>query len=120
MINSARVKHGLPVLIRNSASDGVAKEHSNEMNTLAKGSYTSKNGLTPFARMTNAGINFTMAAENICTTATGDAINIYGWFMNNISTRSNIVSDDFNEIGIGCSASKVLNRFYTTTDLFKG
>ena len=118
IINSARVKNGLEPLLRNSVSDSVAKEHSAEMKTSPEMNYISKNGDTPFERMTKAGIKFDIAAENISKAVPGDAIDIYAKWMNNVSTRSNILSEVFDEVGIGSSIAPILKSFYTTADMF--
>lgn len=119
IINASRVKNGLPAYSRNNYSDVVAKAHSTEMQSLFRSDYNSRKGLTPFQRMDKAGIKYSLAAENIFTDTSGDAIEIYGWWMSNVSTRSNILSADFTDIGIGCVGSSYKKIFYTTADMFE-
>ncbi|MPN04456.1 hypothetical protein SDC9_151694 [bioreactor metagenome] len=68
--------------------------------------------------MDKAGIKYSLAAENIFTENSGDAIEIYGWWMSNVSTRSNLLSDNFTHIGIGCVGSSYKKIFFTTADMF--
>lgn len=118
MINASRVKNGLSPYKRNIYSDVVAKAHSAEMKSFLRSDYNSIKGLTPFQRMDKAGIKYTLAAENIFADSTGDAIEIYGWWMSNVATRSNLLSDDFTNIGIGCVGASYKDVFYTTADMF--
>lgn len=118
IINAARAKHGMAPYTRNNYSDVVAKSHSAEMQRSLRGGYNSANGLTPFQRMSNAGIDYTLASENICTNISGDAIEIYGWWMSNVSTRSNLMSENFTSIGIGAVAASARSVFFTTADMF--
>ncbi|MEA5085487.1 MAG: S-layer homology domain-containing protein [Lachnospiraceae bacterium] len=118
IINSSRVKNGLEAYSRSSYSDVVAKAHSTEMQSVLRSDYNSIKGLTPFQRMDKAGIKYSLAAENIFTENSGDAIEIYGWWMSNVSTRSNLLSDNFTHIGIGCVGSSYKKIFFTTADMF--
>ena len=118
IINASRVKNGLQAYSRNIYSDVVAKAHSTEMKSVLRSDYNSLKGLTPFQRMDKAGIKYSLAAENIFTETSGDAIEIYGWWMSNVSTRSNLLSADFTDIGIGCVGSNYKKIFFTTADMF--
>lgn len=119
IINASRVKNGLKTYSRNSYSDLVAKAHSTEMQSFLRSGYNSLKGLTPFQRMDKAGIKYSLAAENISTETSGDAIEIYGWWMSNVSTRSNLLSADFTDIGIGCVGSSYKKLFFATADMFE-
>lgn len=118
IINASRVKNGLKAYSRSSYSDVVAKAHSAEMQGFLRSDYNSIKGLTPFQRMDKAGIKYTLAAENIFAETGGDAIEIYGWWMSNVATRSNLLSGDFTDIGIGCVGSSYKKIFFTTADMF--
>lgn len=118
IINASRVKNGREPYSRSSYSDVVAKAHSAEMKSFLRSDYNSIKGLTPFERMDKAGIKYSLAAENIFTETSGDAIEIYGWWMSNVSTRSNLLSGDFTDIGIGCVGSSYKKMFFTTADIF--
>ncbi|MGE4213574.1 MAG: S-layer homology domain-containing protein [Anaerotignaceae bacterium] len=120
IINASRVKNGLVEYKRNGYSDVVAKAHSAEMKSFLRSDYNSIKGLTPFQRMDKAGIKYSLAAENIFAETSGDAIEIYGWWMSNVSTRSNLLSDDFTDIGIGCVGASYKKVFFTTADMFAG
>ena len=116
IINSSRVKHGKVPFERDENIDFIAKEHSMEMKKILKTSYYSIKGLNPFERMKNAGIEYTLAAENISGETRGDAIEIYSWWMTHIGTRSNLLDDNFTRVGIGAVGSSVRGLFFTTMD----
>jgi|GEM_PF-5553559 Uncharacterized protein with SCP/PR1 domains len=118
IINASRVKMGMLAFKRNSDADVVAKAHSDEMMSFLRSDYNSIRGLTPFQRMDEAGIKYGLAAENIFTEASGDAIEIYGWWISNVATRSNLLSKNFTDIGIGSVGSSKRKIFYTTADMF--
>ena len=96
----------------------LQKPHSTEMKSILRSDYNSIKGLTPFQRMDKAGIKYTLAAENIFAEASGGAVEIYGWWMSNVSTRSNLLNNDFTQIGIGCVGAGYKQLFYTTADIF--
>ncbi len=118
LLNGARAKQGLPLLNRNAFSDVVAKNHADEMKKYLRGSYLSADGSNVFERMDGANIQYEEAGENICTTISGDALEIYGWWMSTISTRSNILEDSFTDIGLGVVSVPQRNCFYAVADFF--
>jgi len=116
IINSARVKQGQDFLERDENIDVIAKEHSVEMRKALRVSYYSAKGLSPFDRMKNAGIEYTLAAENISGDTKGDAIEIYSWWVAHAGTRSNLFERRFTHVGMGISASSARGLFFTTMD----
>ncbi len=118
LINGTRAKRGLSLLNRNAFSDAVAKAHADEMKKYLKGSYLSADGKNVFERMDGANISYEEAGENICTTVSGDALEIYGWWMSNISTRANLLEDSFTDVGIGAVAVPQRSCFYVVADFF--
>lgn len=116
MINAARAKRGLNLLLWDNTAALCAKTHSEDMKAQEFASYNNVDGLTPFERMKNAGIKFTMAAENICIDER-DVILIYNQWMSAAGTRSNILNSEFTNAGVGSAINGF--RIYTTIDLYK-
>lgn len=117
IVNSRRAKSGINTLQSDPYLAVVAKAHSSELKSFLRSDYYSMKGLSPFERMDKAGIKYRVASENISTEISKDAIDVYTWWMNNVSTRINILDSNFSHAGIGCVSSNVKKRFYTTMDL---
>lgn len=111
-----RQRMGLPVLEWDDVVADVAKNHSIDMTTDAMISYTGSGGETPFERMKEAGIVFSMAAENVSNTK-GDSIGIYQEWIGTFGTSTNVLSKDYTHCGMGAVVDGF--RIFTTMDFYR-
>ena len=99
MVNSARQANGLPPLVADDALRAIARAHGQDM--LARGyfSHYTPEGLSPFDRMDQAGIQYTAAGENLAFSP-NLTLAMQG-LMRSPGHRANILSKDFHKVGIG-------------------
>lgn len=102
--NQERAANGCGPLIANPILMGTAQAHSNDMALNHFFAHTSSTGLTPAQRMTAAGYQFSIQAENIAAGyATPDSV-MSAWFNEsppNDWHRRNILDCRLHEIGVG-------------------
>ena len=102
LVNQERWNNGqLPPLKRNTLLDNAAETHSANMaarDFFAHCDLDTKQ--SPWDRMIEAGYNWNAAAENIAAGYSAPADVMTGW-MNSSGHRSNILSTDLRELGIG-------------------
>lgn len=99
LVNKERERRGLNRLAMNDSLREVAEEYAKDM--LARGyfSHYTPEGLSPFDRMGVANIFFTYAGENLALSPNVD-LAMQG-LMNSEGHRANILSAQFNKVGIG-------------------
>ncbi len=99
LVNQERTDRGLKPLVFNSQLQAVARAQGEDMFKRGYFSHYSPEGLSPFDRMKNAGISFAAAGENL---AFAPNVNIaHTGLINSPGHRANILSTDFNKVGIG-------------------
>ncbi|WP_309089187.1 S-layer homology domain-containing protein [Domibacillus sp.] len=107
LVNEERAKHGLaPVKLVNDVSF-VARTKSKDMHDRGYFDHNSPTYGSPFDMLTDFGLRYSAAGENIAAGYADAASVMEGW-MNSPGHRSNILNPDFKEIGIG-----VYNLYYT-------
>lgn len=100
LTNAHRQQAGLKPLQLNLALTAAAQAHSEDMALNDFFSHTGSNGSRAFDRITNAGYQYEIAAENIAVGyATPNSV-VQAW-MNSPGHRENILYPDLKEIGIG-------------------
>lgn len=99
MVNTERIKVGLPPLAFDNQLRDVARAHSQDMFTRGYFSHYTPEGLSPFDRMDNAGIQYLTAGENLAL-APSTKLAMQG-LMNSPGHRANILHPEFGKIGIG-------------------
>ncbi|GIN21214.1 CAP-associated domain-containing protein [Siminovitchia fordii] len=112
LTNAARVKNGLSVLTWDEHVKVTARKHSKDMADKKYFSHDSLDGLTPFDRLEKDNINYMAAGENI---ATGQVSSIFAHegLMNSMGHRKNILSTDYNSLGVGVAFDSESRPFYT-------
>ena len=110
-VNNERASHALPLLKLDPKLTAVARMHSQDM--LARGYFSHENpdGISPFDRMTAAGIDFLSAGENIAYAPTTALAN--DGLINSPEHRDNILSKDFNKIGVGVIDAGTYGKMFT-------
>jgi uncharacterized YkwD family protein len=102
-INEARAANGLPALTKDWKLADIALRKSNEMVEKNYFLHTSPTYGTPFDMMKNFGITYKTAGENLA--GNSDMKSAVDSWMNSESHRKNILSNSYNYIGIGVTAS---------------
>lgn len=113
LVNEERSKNGLSPLTWNNSVADVARAHSKDMGERNFMSHTNPDGLSPFDRLKNAGISYTMAAENIAAGQSTPQQVMQSW-MNSDGHRKNILNPNLTQIGIGYYNSGSSYKHYWT------
>ena len=104
LVNQERVKAGLKPLQWDPRLQELARQHSTEMFQMGYFAHDSPVSGTPFDRMRKAGIQFSIAGENL---AFAPNVQIaHEGLMNSPGHRANILRPEFGRIGIGVIKSE--------------
>lgn len=115
LVNVERANRGLPALTINWELSRVARYKSQDMINKKYFSHDSPTYGSPFVMMESFGIKFTAAAENIAYGQRTPAEVMNAW-MNSPGHRSNILSTNVTQIGVG--AAKASNGTLYWTQMF--
>lgn len=115
LVNVERAKVGLPALKINWQLSRVARYKSQDMIDKKYFAHQSPTYGSPFDMIEAFGIRFTAAAENIAYGQKTPADVMKSW-MNSPGHRSNILSGNVTQIGVG--AAKAANGTYYWTQMF--
>ncbi len=118
IISAERAKHSLSTFIINKQLTSIAKLHSMSMGYWNYTDYTNRDGSTPFDRFSNKDLDYLMASENIATVK-GTIVDVYKEWMSSAGSRSNLLSDYMDNVGIGISVSSSNGYAYVTMDFMK-
>jgi uncharacterized protein YkwD len=112
LTNATRVKFGLQTLEWDAYVKDTARKHSSDMAQNNYFSHTNLEGQSPFDRMLEDDIQFTMAGENL---AYGQYSSIFAHegLMNSLGHRENILQADFELLGIGVAFNSKSQPYYT-------
>lgn len=112
LTNSTRAKFGLPTLEWSQVAADNAYNHSQDMADNQFFDHVNLEGQTPFDRMSEDGIAFTIAAENL---AFGQKSSIYAHqgLMNSEGHRVNILQPDVTLLGTGVTFDVENQPYYT-------
>lgn len=99
LINADRAKNGLPALKLNADLAKVAHVKAQDMAVNRYFDHNSPTYGSPFAMMTQFGIKYRAAGENIAKARSVE--NAEQLFMNSSGHRANILSTNFTEVGVG-------------------
>ncbi|HZG73530.1 MAG TPA: CAP domain-containing protein [Chondromyces sp.] len=112
LTNATRVNHGLPVLTWDDHVRSTARKHSVDMAENNYFDHTNLEGQSPFDRMEEDQLRFTVAGENL---AYGQFSSIFAHegLMNSLGHRKNILQKDFEYLGIGVAFNEQSQPYYT-------
>jgi uncharacterized protein YkwD len=111
IVNAERAQANCGPLTINNQLTAAAQGHSEDMATQNYFSHTSLDGSSAADRVTRAGYDWSMVAENIAAGQTTAAQVMTSW-MNSPGHRANILNCSYTEIGIG--------HVYESGDTFPG
>lgn len=98
LVNAERAKQGLSALTVSTKVQQAAQTRAGELRSSF--SHTRPSGTSCFTALTEAGVSYTRAGENIAYGQSSPAAVVQAW-MNSSGHRANILSRDFTTIGIG-------------------
>ncbi len=112
LTNAARLKFDLSTLTWDDYVKETARKHSQDMAVNNYFSHENLEGQSPFDRMLEDDISFTMAGENL---AYGQYSSIFAHegLMNSIGHRENILQKDFKYLGVGVAFNSKSQPYYT-------
>jgi uncharacterized protein YkwD len=112
LVNATRVNHGLQVLSWDEHVMQTARKHSSDMAVNNYFDHTNLQGESPFDRMEEDGITYTLAGENL---AYGQFSSIFAHegLMNSLGHRKNIIKSGFEYLGVGVAFNEENQPYYT-------
>lgn len=110
--NAARVVHRLPVLTWDDAVKETARKHSLDMANNNYFSHTNLRGQSPFDRMEEDHLSYTMAGENLAYGQTS-SIFAHEGLMNSLGHRENILQSKYKYLGVGVAFNGENHPYYT-------
>jgi uncharacterized protein YkwD len=110
LVNAHRTEVGCPALEWNGAVAAVAQAHSEDMAARGFFSHTNPDGKSPFDRLSDAGVAYSSAAENIAYGyPTAEAV-LAGW-LGSSGHRANIENCALTEHGVGLRDARWTHLF---------
>ena len=100
LVNAERARRGLPALTVSTAVQQAAQTRAGELQTSF--SHTRPSGASCFTALTEAGVSYARAGENIAYGQSTPEAVVQSW-MSSSGHRANILSSSFTTIGIGCT-----------------
>jgi uncharacterized protein YkwD/uncharacterized membrane protein required for colicin V production len=110
MVNAERTKHDLAPLAMDSTLRILGRDYARDLLMRGYFSHTSKEGLSPFDRMHNAGVVYSLAGENLALAPTLDLA--HEGLMNSPGHRANILNPGFRKVGIGVLDGGVYGKMF--------
>ena len=111
LVNSERSKNGLSALTANLELTKVARVKSQDLVNNNYFAHNSPTYGTPFEMMKSFGITYKSAGENLAANSTVQAA--HNALMNSSGHRANILSQNYNQIGIGIVSSPKYGKMFT-------
>jgi uncharacterized protein YkwD/uncharacterized membrane protein required for colicin V production len=111
LLNGERLKAGLKPLVRDPELEKVARAHSVDMLQRGYFAHETPEGRTPFDRIREAAIGFTIAGENLALAQTVDLA--HQGLMDSPGHRANILRPEFGRVGIGAARGDGHGRMFT-------
>ncbi|WP_400247913.1 CAP domain-containing protein [Niallia sp. JL1B1071] len=118
LTNASRVNNNLKPLTWDEAVRATARKHSLDMAENNYFSHTNLEGESPFDRMLNDGIRYSMAGENLAY-GQNSSVFAHEGLMNSMGHRENILQKDFASLGIGVAFNNDAQPYYTENFLTK-
>jgi uncharacterized protein YkwD len=111
LVNDERTKRGLKPLRMDERLREVARRHSRDMLRRGYFGHLSPEGVSPFERMTEGGVRYLAAGENLALAPTVEIA--HAGLMQSPGHRANILQPHFRRIGIGALAAPPYGIMFT-------
>ena len=110
LVNNERAQVGLPKLVYNEKLQILARKHGKDMFQRGYFSHVTPDKVDPFTRMSDAGIDYLTAGENLALAPTVDLA--HNGLMNSLGHRANILEPRFGRVGIGVIDGGVYGKMF--------
>ncbi|MCL4365722.1 CAP domain-containing protein, partial [Patescibacteria group bacterium] len=111
LVNKERTGRGLKALVFDQKLQAVARGHSGDMFKKGYFSHYSLEGKTVADRALNASVDFLVIGENLAYAPSVELA--HKGLMNSEGHRANILSPDFNKVGIGVLDGGIYGKMFT-------
>ena len=111
LVNQERTKRNLKPLVADDKLRKVARAHSADMFEKGYFAHNTPDGLTPFNRMDNGGVDYLQAGENLALAP--DVEIAHNGLMNSPGHRANILTPEFTKVGIGCMDGGMYGKIFS-------
>lgn len=111
LVNKERVSKGIKALILDERLRAIARGYSADMLRRGYFSHYSPEGKTVADRSLDAGIDFLVVGENLAYAPSVESA--FKGLMNSAGHRANILSTDYNKVGIGVMDGGVYGKMFT-------
>ena len=111
LVNQIREENGLEPFVYNETLAETARAHSQDMIDRNFFDHTNPDGKSPFDRMRDNGLSYSMAAENIAVGYPSPEAVVEGW-MNSEGHRANILGN-CEELGVGLALGGSYGYYWT-------
>lgn len=112
LANAERAKHGIPAFRWNETAAAVARAHSSDMQTQGYFAHDDQTGRKPWDRAEDAGLSYSLFAENIAAGQTDALAAHYGWLNSTTGHRENLLGST-THFGAGVAFGGKLQVYYT-------
>jgi len=113
LVNSARTRMDLPVLLQSAELNLAAQQHSNDMANNERLNHVGSDGSQFWERMSNAGYALTTGAENILSRSDTNAQAVFNQWWNSPPHQANMISPEYVEIGVGYAQANDGTYYFT-------
>lgn len=111
LVNKERVSRGIKALILDERLRAIARGYSADMLRRGYFAHYSPEGKTVADRSLDAGIDFLVVGENLAYAPTVESA--HKGFMNSEGHKANVLSTDYNKVGIGVMDGGVYGKMFT-------
>jgi uncharacterized protein YkwD len=118
-ISLERTRHSLPPLRLSPGLSGLARKHSADMADRDRLSHGSSSGQSYSDRLVGGGFYFISGGENVVRSETFVAEFIHRSLMGSPEHRDNILTEAFNEVGIGAAPGRQEGIYFITEDFLR-
>ncbi|CAM3770641.1 CAP-associated domain-containing protein [Mesobacillus zeae] len=112
LTNAERAEKNLPILSWDEHIRETARNHSKDMAENNYFSHTNLEGQSPFDRMAEDDIKFSVAGENLAY-GQNSSVFAHEGLMNSLGHRKNILQPDYRLLGIGVAFNNKSQPYYT-------
>ncbi|PZD93304.1 copper amine oxidase [Paenibacillus sambharensis] len=112
LANAERTRRGLQPFTWDEQAAASSRKHSKDMAVNGYFSHTNLQDESPFDRMSQEGISYRMAAENIAA-GHANAFHVHIGWMNSQGHRTNLMNERLARLGVGIYAGGSYKLYYT-------
>ncbi|WP_051250876.1 CAP-associated domain-containing protein [Paenibacillus harenae] len=113
LVNAERAARGISALQWDKLAAAAARKHSNDMKLRDFFDHNNPDGISPFDRMSQEGVIYTTAAENIAAGYLNSIYAHYGWMNSTTGHRESLLNGKLKRLGTGIAFGGSYQIYYT-------